>query len=33
MHREYYNVLFTYLRVMIEAEDVIDEYFGPQGFE
>ncbi|XP_065884791.1 transient receptor potential cation channel subfamily A member 1-like isoform X2 [Dysidea avara] len=30
---EYYHVLFTYLRVMIEAEDIIDEYFGPQGYE
>ena len=31
--REYYHVLFTNLRVMIEAEDIIDEYFGPDGFE
>ena len=31
--REYYHVLFTNLRVMIEAEGIIDEYFGPDGFE
>ena len=29
--REYYHVLFTNLRVMIEAEDTIDQYFGPNG--
>ena len=31
--REYYHVLFTNLRVMIESEDVIDQYFGPNGFK
>ena len=30
--REYYHVLFSNLRVMIEAGDIIDEYFGPNGF-
>ena len=30
--REYYHVLFSNLRVMIESEDIIDEYFGPNGF-
>ena len=30
--REYYHVLFTNLRVMIESEDVIEHYFGPHGY-
>lgn len=25
-------MLFTNLRVMIEADDIIDEYYGPNGF-
>ena len=31
-YREYYNVLFTNLRVMIEGDNVIDGYFGPNGY-
>ena len=31
--REYYHVLFSNLRVMIEGGSIFDEYFGPNGFK
>lgn len=30
--REFYNVLFTGIRVMIEGGSIVDQYFGPAGF-
>ena len=30
--REFYNVLFTGLRVMVEGGSIVDQYFGPWGF-
>ena len=32
MCREFYNVLFTGVRVMIEGGSIVNQYFGPQGF-